>query len=326
MVEHPIQRSSSTTKRSSWKAIFALFVVTLIWGWTFVWMKQGMRAAEAQLGPAANGATAALFLALRFGLAAAVLWIAVPSARRGLTREVWKGGFILGGLLFVGFALQMLGLAGVSPAVSAFLTSLYVLFTALILAVRERRRPSAALCIGVLLATIGTGFIRGRPELSFNASELATVACAFVFAVHILATDRVTRRVAPMPATFATFAWVTVLSSALLAIEVARAEALPPRALLDLSCSADFLTPLVLSSILATVIALSLMNLYQRDLDPVRAAILYALEPIWAALAGIAVGFDAWDRHLWLGGALLFGGNIIAEFFQARAEREFETA
>jgi drug/metabolite transporter (DMT)-like permease len=325
MAEPARNQAIHSTRRSSWKAVVALFVVTLVWGWTFVWMKQGMNAAEAQLGPAASTAATALFLALRFGFAAAVVWLAIPSARRGLTRDVWKGGFVLGGLLFVGFALQMLGLAGVTPAVSAFLTSLYVLFTALILAVRHRKRPRVALCIGVLLATTGAGFIRGRPELSFNTAELATVACAFVFAVHILATDRVTRRVPPMPATFTTFVWVTALSSALLVVETTR-SGLATSDLLALAGSAEFLTPLILSSILATVFALSLMNVFQRELDPVRAAILYALEPIWAALAGIAVGLDAWDRHLWLGGALLFGGNIVAEFFQARAERKLEVA
>ena len=60
-------------------------------------------------------------------------------------------------------------------------------------------------------------------------------------------------------------------------------------------------------------IAITLMNVYQRELDPVRAAILYALEPIWAALAGIAYGMDRFTSYLLFGGALLLAGNLIAE-------------
>jgi drug/metabolite transporter (DMT)-like permease len=261
---------------------------------------------------------AALFMLLRFGSAAALLFLAVPAARRGWTREVWIGGAWLGALLFAGFALQMIGLAEVSPAVSAFLTSLYVLFTALLIAVRQRAKPSLALGLGVLLATLGAGFIRGRPELSLNAAELATVACALLFAIHILATDRITKRVPPMAVSTTSFAWVGIGSLILLALSLRREGAPTLGAILELSRSADFAVPALLSMALATVVALSLMNQFQRELDPVRAAILYAFEPIWAAVFGLLYGTDKVTVYLWLGGGLLLAGNLVAEIGQRR--------
>jgi drug/metabolite transporter (DMT)-like permease len=308
-------------RRTAWRALTALFCVTLIWGWTFVWMKQGMQAAQATLGPDCATLAAALFMAVRFGSSAACLFLVVPPARRGLSRDVWVGGAWLGVLLFAGFALQMVGLAEVSPAVSAFLTSLYVSFTAVISAVLHKQKPGLALCAGVLMATLGAGFIRGRPELSFHWGELLTVACALAFAVHILATDRITKRVAPMPVTFTTFVCVTGLSLLFLALAAWRSDAVDAGALKRLLSSSDFLAPLALSALFATVLALSLMNVYQRELDPVRAAILYALEPIWAAVVGIALGMDSLNHYLWIGGALLFGGNLVAELGEQRAER-----
>lgn len=307
--------------KTSWRAVLALFCVTIIWGWTFVWMKQGMQAAAAELGSGRELPAAALFMALRFGAAALVMFLAVPAARRGLTRAVWTGGLWLGGLLFVGFALQMIGLAQVSPAVSAFLTSLYVLFTALISAARHKQKPSLGLCAGVLLATLGAGFVRGRPELAFNLGELLTVACALVFAIHILATDRITKHVAPMPVTFTSFAVVALASTLLFLYAQSGPAAADVGQIRSLLQNPQFITPMVLSTLFATVLALSLMNLYQRDLDPVRAAILYALEPIWAACVGIALGMDSFNPYLWLGGALLFGGNLVAEIAEQRAER-----
>jgi drug/metabolite transporter (DMT)-like permease len=73
---------------------------------------------------------------------------------------------------------------------------------------------------------------------------------------------------------------------------------------------------------LATVVALSLMNHFQRELDPVRAAILYAFEPIWASVFGLVYGTDKVTVYLWLGGGLLLAGNIVAEIGQRRALQE----
>jgi drug/metabolite transporter (DMT)-like permease len=117
---------------------------------------------------------------------------------RAGSRPAWNAGLWLGCLLIVGFGLQMRGLADVTPAVSAFLTSLYVLFTATMSAIRSRRGVRASLAFGAVLATLGAGLVRGRPELRFTTGEWLTVASALVFAVHILATDKLTRVVAPM--------------------------------------------------------------------------------------------------------------------------------
>lgn len=312
------QPTGPNSPASRTTAILALLVVTVIWGGTFVWMKQGLAAVEAELGAGHERLGIGLFMALRFGLAALCLVAFVPAARRGLSGAAWRGGVWIGGLLFAGFVLQMLGLTEISPAVSAFLTSLYVLFTAVLTAGLEKRGPSLALFLGVVLATIGAGFIRGRPEIAFNFGELMTVACAVVFALHILATDRITRRVAAMPVTLTSFVWVTVGSVALTVVASCEEGSPSFGELAAMTTTAGFAVPMLLSSLLATVLALSLMNLYQRRLDPVRAAVLYAFEPIWAALFGIACGTDAWTVYLWLGGTLLLVGNLVAEIGQRR--------
>jgi drug/metabolite transporter (DMT)-like permease len=299
-------------------AVLALFAVTVIWGATFVWMKQGLSAAEAKLGSGHADAAVAVFMLLRFGVAALIMFLCVPSVRRDLARCHWHSGRTLGFLLFLGFALQMLGLGVVSPAVSAFLTSLYVLFTALISAVRARRGIRPALAVGVVCATLGAGMIRGRPELSITLGEFATVGCAFVFALHILLTDRVTRVEAPLPVTFTSFAW-TALASAILLFWTMLGENAPSmRVLVELVLEPAFLWPLALSCVFATVLAISLMNVFQRELDPVRAAILYAFEPIWAAVFAIALGLDRFTSWLVIGGAILLAGNLISELGQQR--------
>ena len=115
------------------KATLALFGVTLLWGGTFVWMQQSLNAASAALPDIPENDVVVFFVMMRFMLAAGLLVLVLPRARAGLAnKEVWKGGAWLGLIVWGGFLLQMLGLTDVTPAVSAFLTSLYVVFTALI--------------------------------------------------------------------------------------------------------------------------------------------------------------------------------------------------
>lgn len=295
------------------RAVYALLGVTILWGWTFIWMKQSLNAADASLGRAGGGSVVLLYVGLRFAIAAVVLalW---PRARAGLDRGAWRGGMILGVILVAGFYLQMVALQGVTPQVSAFLTSLYVVFSALLTFALHRARPHLPFVLGVLLATFGAGFIQGPPQLTFGLAEGLTVACAFVFALHILFTDRLTKAHAPLAVTLAMFVWTAAAALAGLAALQLHHGSPSPAALMALLYVPAFVVPLLLASLLATVVALTLINVYQRELDPVRAAILYAIEPIWTTLIAAALGFGVPGFWLWIGGGALVAGNVIAEW------------
>jgi drug/metabolite transporter (DMT)-like permease len=295
------------------RALLAILVVTVIWGWSFVWIKEGLDAAEAALPAGHERVGLALFLLGRFVLGALGLVLVLPSSRRGLDAGVWRGGSVLGGLLLVGFLLQMTGLQDVTPAVSAFLTSLYVVFTALLTVALTRKPLRPSLALGALLATLGASFISGPPQVSFGFGEWITVAGALVFAVHILATDRWTRRHAPLPLTLTSFLAVIAGSALVLALELLRDGAPGLETLGALLATRAFLVPLAACGFLATFVALSLMNLFQRELDPVRAAVLYTLEPVFASLISIAYGLGGTSKWLWIGGGALLAGNLVAE-------------
>ncbi len=299
------------------RALIALLVVTILWGCTFVWMKQSLNAAERLLGHPGGAPVVVLCIGVRFGLAAVVLalW---PRARSALDRGAWRGGAVLGGILFVGFVLQMLGLENVAPPVSAFLTSLYVVFAALLSAWIHKARPHLPFMIGVVLATFGAGFIEGPPHLTFGAAEWLTVLCAFIFAIHILATDRITKTSVPVAVTLAMFVWTAVFAVVALPVVMMRAGAPSPVTLVALLRDTGFAVPILLATLFATVLALTLMNQFQRELDPVRAAILFALEPIWTTLIAMAYGFGRPGFWLLIGGGALLAGNLVAEWGAAR--------
>ena len=299
-------------RAKSRRPLLALLLVTVLWGFTFVWMKQALEAAARVIGTPAGGTVVSFYVAIRFGIAAVVLafW---PRARRGLDAGAWRAGLAIAVLLYSGFLLQMLGLTGVTPAVSAFLTSLYVVFAALLTVAIHRVHPHRWFLAGVVLATAGAGFIEGPPHLTFGTAEWLTVGCAAVFGVHILATDHLTKAHPPLAVTLASFVATCVLAAAGAMIGVLGRGGLPPSTLVGLLGDRGFLLPLTLATFLSTIVALSLMNLYQRELDPVRAAILYALEPIWTTLIAWGMGLGRPGPWLLVGGGALLAGNLVAE-------------
>ena len=167
-------------------AIIALLAVTLVWGATFIWMKQALDALDEEkemLGT--NGVVSSLVLA-RFAIAAAMMLIFFRRARTSLTdRQIWLDGLVLGSLMFVAYLTQMIGLDEIDPSVSAFLTSLYVVFTAVISSIINLRLPTKIMILGVGLATFGAGFIQGPPHLTWGLAEFITVFCALLFALHL---------------------------------------------------------------------------------------------------------------------------------------------
>ncbi|HJQ97332.1 MAG TPA: DMT family transporter [Candidatus Polarisedimenticolaceae bacterium] len=295
------------------RALAALLLVTIIWGFGFLWMKDNLQAAERVLGRPGGTSVVAMYLAVRFALAAIVLML-WPTARRGLDVGAWKAGFIIGALLTSGFFLQMSGLQHVTPAVSAFLTSLYVVFAAIYTALLDRTKPKPALLAGVILATLGAGFIEGPPHLTFGVAEWMSVGCAAIFGWHIIATDRLTRAHNPAAVSITSFACTAVMGAAVVALASIRPNSPTTTELLKVLKDPQFLTATLLGSLLATVLALTLMNLYQRGLDPIRAAIVYALEPIWTTLIAWAYGMGTPTGWLVAGGSALVLGNLIAEW------------
>ena len=294
------------------KATLALFVVTIIWGCTFIWLKQALDTAENYSSGNQTNVVATLFVALRFGFAIGLFFIFVPSIKKEIgDYRVWNDGAILSLFMLGGFVFQMIGLDGISPAVSAFLTSLYVLFTALILAWFAGKLQSRSLVIGVILATFGAGFIQGPPQLHYDISEWLTILCALMFAGHIIFTDISTKRVSPVGLTFTSITISTLLCFLLfdlfLYFSIGKVD------FVGLLKDFDFMFPLLLSSVFGTFGALVLVNIYQKYMSPVRAAILYALEPVWATLFSIAFGMTDFTLWLLLGGSALLVGNLISE-------------
>ena len=295
-------------------AILALLAVTLVWGATFVWMKQALDALDDEKATLGTNGVVAVLVFARFAIAALLMLIFFRKARSSLTdRRIWLDGIMLGGLMFLAYLSQMIGLDDINPSVSAFLTSLYVVFTALISSAYNLRLPTKIMLLGVGLATFGAGFIQGPPHLTWGVAEFITVFCALLFALHILFTQHITTRRDPVAVSTTSFIVVTICSIITVFILGDGTDAKQWQLLF----SDGLIIPVMLLGIGGSFFCLLFLNMYQRYLHPIQAAIIYALEPVWATIYGLQLGMVDWSIWILIGGGALFLGNIIVELLSS---------
>ncbi|MCZ7606507.1 MAG: EamA family transporter [Planctomycetota bacterium] len=81
---------------------------------------------------------------------------------------------------------------------------------------------------------------------------------------------------------------------------------------------AAFVSTELLCAVFATVIAVSVLNRWQKELAPSRAAIVYTAEPVFAATISIIAGRDHVNGWLIFGAGMILLANLSAEFLRKR--------
>lgn len=314
----PVSRQPSRCS-SSRLAALALLIGTVCWGFGFTWAKAGGDAVERAAGLPPESAFGPIYLlAWRF-VVAAVLWLLVfPAARQGWTLRSARRALVLGGLLGSGLIVQHLGLDRTSEAVSAFLTSLTILFVPLLMTVALRKPLRPSLWAGVALATAGVWLMTGATPSGFGLGELLGLACSFVYSLYILAIDAIVPHENPWRMTAGQFLVVAVMCSAVCPLlPHGRPQMTFPAAIL--AVPAVWINILLLATF-STFVAFGLLTIFQPSVDPARATFIYLFEPVFATVyAAVAV------RHvppaLSLAGAgLILIANIAAELVSTRTQ------
>lgn len=271
----------------------ALFAVATSWGATFPLAKRLLT----ELPPF-------FYLALRFALAAAVLVTVAGRKLPQLGRRGLVDGAILGTLLAAGYGLQTLGLRTASATVSAFLTGLSVVMVPL-LGVAFGRRPSLMAWIGVGAALLGLALLTLQPAHGqrFGVGEILVLGCALAFAVHIVYQSRVAQNHPALP-----LGLVQITTVALLTLVFSIPEPKP------WGLSPYAMWALTFMAVVCTAVAFSVQAWAQRFTPATHVGLLFAFEPVAAALFAWAWLGERLSGGQWLGAGLIFAGIVLAEW------------
>ena len=280
-------------------ALLALIAVTAVWGVTFVQVKDAVA-----LYPLFA------FLALRFAIASATL--AVPGTRRvrSLGRKGVGAGALLGLLLGAGYALQTAGLERTTVSSTGFVTGMYVVLTPLIALLLLRTAVGAAGWAGVALATVGLALLAGVQGGSVGGN-LLVLAGAAVYSIQIVLMERFAPR---YDAVAFTFVEMVAACLGLLVVALARNE-------LEVPLGWTVWGALLVTGVFASALAFLVQTWAQRRTSATRTALAFAMEPVFAAIFGVALAGDRLGAAGWAGCALIMAGIVVAEPVAAQALR-----
>ena len=279
---------------ASHKHVATLLFVTLVWGATF----PAMKLMTAHL----NGVEIS---ALRFVVAALCM---APCAWQA-NRAAWRDGAILGAVALVSYVSQAWGLQFISSNRSAFITTLNVLMVPLLGMLFFGTRPTLVMLVAALLACAGIGLMSWDGGADLWA-DLATVVCALAYALYvILLSQRSARHSARALAATQIF-WMALLGCGwmLASNDSQHMQTLPQRV-----AEVEVVGGLLYLGLVATAGMLFLQAVAQRHVSADKAAVIYAMEPVFAALIGWAWLSEALGMTAALGGAMVIGAVLLAE-------------
>jgi drug/metabolite transporter (DMT)-like permease len=301
-------RLTSTDKPSRAKADLALAFCSLLWGATFVVVKNAL-----------DHASVFIFLAVRFSVAVVLMLAWSNRALRRLEREDLFAGLRLGCCMFVGYAFQTAGLQFTTPAKSGFVTGSSVVLVPLLLALFWGKRLTWGAYAGALVAVLGLYFLTIPAEGigHSNRGDVLTFVAAGLYAVHIILVGEYTRQHSARAlsliqvAACAAMAWVTAGTAAVIRWQPARFE-----------WRFELLAGILICAVFATAVAFSIQLWAQQYTTPGHAAVLFTLEPVFAVITSYLIIRERLGQRAILGAAFVLAGILIAELLGPPAAPE----
>ncbi len=283
------------------KAELSLAAITAIWGFTFVIVKGAL--ADASPLP---------FLAVRFMLAGLLLLVVLGRGRVG--RETLLPGSIMGVFLFGGYLFQTWGLVYTTPSKSAFLTGFSVILVPLIMMLLGQKLGPATL-LGAALGLAGIYLLVAPSGMSgVNLGDIFTLVGATSFAVHIVLVGRYTKR----------FSFLHLVPVQILAVALLASAAMVVFPAQKWHFSARLAVAILVTALLATGVAFSVQNWAQQYTPPTHTALIFALEPVFAAISSWLVVGEHFQGRSLAGAGLILAGMVVSEIWGARVASPVE--
>jgi len=292
--------------RTELLAFLALLAMTAAWGSTFFLIKDVVT----RIPPAD-------LLALRFAIASVALAI-IAAPRLHLSRTVLTYGALLGLLYGSAQILQTAGLAHTAASVSGFVTGLYVVATPLLTALILKRRIPRLTWLAAGLATVGLGVL-ALHGFAIGYGELLTLIAAVIYAGHIVALGRFSTSETTLSLSLVQLIMITLVS-AVAAFWPTGGSA--PGIQLPSSVH-DWLVVLYLA-LIASALTMVLQTWAQAHIEPSRAAVIMAMEPVWAAAFAVALGGERITLRMIIGGLAIVSAMYLIERPQKRRLRAKE--
>lgn len=246
-----------------WKADLSILSITIIWGSSFILMKNLL-----------DYTPVFAYLSLRFILASLILCLMFYKRLKNLNVRALKLGALVGLTLFAGMAFQVMGLKYTTASNSGFITGLNVVLVPVLSALYLKKKPPVQAIGGVLLASAGLFFLSGGISFRFNRGDLMTLLCAVCFALQIIFIDQAASTEDPVMIAIVQIASAAILFTGIWAFQ---SFALP-------TVNSTLVTTILWTGAFGTAFAFGVQTVAQKYTSPTRTALIITCEPVFAAI------------------------------------------
>ncbi|SFS99112.1 DMT family transporter [Marininema halotolerans] len=282
-------------------AELALLSIAFIWGATFILVQTAIQS----LPPFS-------FLAIRFGLATILMGTLLAfRGKIGTLRQprYLLAGSFLGAWLFLGYALQTFSLLYTTSGKSGFLTGVSVALVPLFSFWILGTKPNRYAIIGVGFALCGLWLLAFADFSHLNIGDTLAFLCAIGFGLQIVYTGKYAQWADALP--------IATIQIGVVALFSTCSSLIFESPVVDVSGTILFLPEvliaLIVTVLFATVLAYVGQAHFQRHTHPTRVALIFAMEPVFAA----------WTDWMWLdtpmslttviGCLCILSGMVLAE-------------
>lgn len=294
IVEQESQKEPVATgqRKSRLKYDVILILTTVIWGGSFLVIKETLTV----IGPFT-------YLGLSHIIATLTLVAIFRKHLLRIARKELLAGLLLGIVFFAAYALQTIGMQWTTVSKAGFITGLYVPLVPLLSRYLLKQRISGLVGIAVLLSVAGLFLLSANQQfsLTFGKGEWLLLGCAGIYALQITLIGRFAPRMDPVNLVFIQLALTTLLSILCVPLN-SEPLVVPPK---------EVWGPVLFMGVIDIACTQLTINWVQQFISTTRAALLYALEPMWAAFFGVLLAGDILSLPAVVGCAFIFGGMVI---------------
>jgi drug/metabolite transporter (DMT)-like permease len=277
---------------TKFQADLGLLSATVFWGSTFILSKLIL-----------EQISLISYLAMRLSLAAVVMIFISFPFRKQFNFTVLRNGIILGIFLFLSYFFQMWGLKYTSAINAGFITGMHVVLVPIFSTLLFKDRPKIASIIGVLFAAIGLFLFSKEGFYSLNKGDILVLLCAIVVTFHVIFTGR-----------FAPKSNIYLLTSVqLTTIALLSIFLIPFENPMIIITNWKVNTVIIYLALFGTVYTFLIQTSMQRFTTATRTALVFTMEPVFAALFAYIIAGETLQTSGWIGAGLILSGMLIAE-------------
>ena len=242
------------------------------------------------------------FIFLRFAVAALLLlpglvWYGIPLKQRTVIQGI-RLGLLQVGMMF----LQTLGLATISPTLSAFLSGFFIVFVLLIRFIVQGVFPSMIDLFSSLLCLAGLALLTRSYGLGWEPGVLYTLGSAFFLALHTYVLDEYASAGNP---TLLTFMQMLTLAAFAGVVSLLAGHSIQlPTQLVSWGT-------VLYCGICCSSVAFWLQARAQQHLGAFQIAMLLMLEPVFATMLTCGVLGEQLSTQAYIGMAMIIGAITI---------------